>query len=200
MIDFSIISKTEGKSIMKKLMTAMVVVGLFFTVALVNSFGAAPGCCAKQKAVVVAAKAQGSCPKLQGMTAAEKKAMIAKCEQMIQGCPKMKNMSRADIAKAMKKCPKFKAMSDADKKAMLAKCQKMVKTCPKLKGMSPEAQKLKMKKCPRLQKNMITGLKAMQAKCAKTDSKESCAKMKNLSDTDKKALQAKCAKQATKKQ
>jgi hypothetical protein len=195
--DFEVISIiTKGRSIMKKLMTVTVVAVMMFTLAIANSFGGPAGCCANPKKAVAVDKTKASCPKLQGMTAAEKKAMMAKCQQMIQNCPKMKSMSSADMAKAMKNCPKFKSMSKADKKAMLAKCQKMVKTCPKLKGMDPKAQKLKMQKCPSLQKNMATGLKAMQAKCAKTNGKKSCAKMKNISDADKKALQTKCTKKS----
>ena len=167
---------------MKKLMTIMAVVVLVFTVAMDNSFGAASGCCAKQKTAVAVSKAKGSCPKLQGMTAVEKKVMMAKCQQMIQNCPNLKSMSSADMAQAMQNCPKLKAMSDADKKIMLGRCQKMVKTCPKLKGMSPEAQKIKMQKCPSLQKKSAMGVKALQAKCAK---------MKESSDANKKTTQAK---------
>ena len=114
---------------MKKSMFVAIVMGFMFSI---STAFAAPGCCSVQQKkstpTQAVKKAAISCPKLQGMTAAEKKAMMAKCQKMIQTCPKLKGMNKAEMQQAMKKCPKLKDMSDANKKV------KLQTTCPVMGG------------------------------------------------------------------
>ncbi|MCF6174700.1 MAG: hypothetical protein L3J71_02920 [Victivallaceae bacterium] len=164
---------------MKKSITMFVAVAMGFMLNISTTF-AAPGCCSIQQnktatSTPTVKKAAVSCPKLKGMTATEKKAMMAKCQKMIQSCPKLKGMNKAEMQQAMKNCPKLKNMSAAEKKVMLEKCQKMIKDCPKLKGMSGAEKLKKMQQCPSLQKKTAVAGNDMPTKCPKAQAAEKTA-------------------------